>query len=448
MSENRKKQLVDLGAEALADALLELAVIDDIVDDTIDRLIGSSTENLQRYKAKLAHIKNDQPFVSWQASASFARELELLLKDLESGVQDPRTGVELIADFYRADSDVFECCDDSSGYVGDVYLNDAKRLFVAYASRCQDKQWLSELVFSLCREDNYGVRDVLMDCAADYLPEPGIRDLIGRCQMAAGEEKGHWRERTWLARVESLARQIKAAELFESTRIESRDHLGTRDDLDIARVYLERGDAQTALSWVDRVPEKGQLPNSERDRLLLDIHERLGHREKYVEMAWKLFRQHRDADFFSQLLSVIGQDQRGAVIQSEVLAILEQKRLSHTDARFLVEMEQIDAAEKYLLNRADQFNGDCYAALLPLAEAMETNGRELCASLLYRALLDSILRRAQSKAYYHGVRYLEKIDNLATSVLDWQSFENHTDYIEQLHQRHGRKYSFWRRYEG
>ena len=446
MSVHRKKQLFDLGAEALADALLELAVIDEIVDDTIDRLIGSPIENLQHYKAKLAGLKNDDRFVSWQASAAFARELEMLLKDLESGVEDPRIGVELIADFYRADSDVFERCDDSDGNVGDVYLYDAKRLFVAYASKCPDKQWLSELVVSLCREDNYSVRDVLMDCAAEYLPETVIRDLIERCQTAAGEKKGHWGERTWLARVESLARQINDADLFEKTRIAGRDHLTARDNLDIARVYLESGDVQTALAWTDRVSPDDVLCNHERDRLLFEIHGTSGNREKHIEIACQLFRQHRSVESISQLLTVIGEDQRGAVIESEVSAILEAKRLSHSDARFLVEMEQIDAAESYLMDRADQFDGDYYTGLLPLAEAMETNDRLLCASLLYRALIDSILQRAQSKAYPHGVRYLEEIDSLAASISDWQSFDSHADYIEQLRQKHGRKYSFWRRY--
>ena len=447
MNQDRKKRLVGLGVEALADALLELAVIDEIVDDAIDHLIGSNMENLQRYKAKLADLKNDDRFVSWQASASFARELEMLLKDLEAGVEDPRIGVELIAEFYRADSDVFERCDDSDGNVGDVYLHDAKQLFVAYASQCQDKQWLSELVFNLCCEDNYCIRDVLMDCAADYLPEPVIRDLIQGCQMAASKEKGHYRERTWLARVESLTRQIKDADLFENIRIAGRDHLTARDDLDIARVYLESGDAQTALSWIDRISPKEQLRSHERDRLLMDIHEKLGHQEKYVEMAWQLFRQHRSADSFSKLLSIIGEGESSTGIENEVSALLEQKRLSHTDAGFLIEVGRIDAAETYLLDHADQFNGDHYIGLVPLAEAMEANGRFLCASLLYRALIDSILRRTQSKAYFHGVRYLEKIDSLAASVSDWQSFEVHTDYVEQLRQRHGRKYSFWRKYD-
>ena len=77
---------------------------------------------------------------------------------------------------------------------------------------------------------------------------------------------------------------------------------------------------------------------------------------------------------------------------------------------------------------------------------MESAARPLCASVIYRALLDSILRRARTKTYAHGVRYLKKLDILAKSVLNWHSAANHAVYMEHLRQKHGRKRSFWTRY--
>ncbi len=60
---------------------------------------------------------------------------------------------------------------------------------------------------------------------------------------------------------------------------------------------------------------------------------------------------------------------------------------------------------------------------------MEKSGRNLCASVIYRALLDSILRRGQTKTYPHGVRYLRKLDLLARSVPDWRKVEPHDAYL-------------------
>jgi hypothetical protein len=50
--------------------------------------------------------------------------------------------------FYETDKGVFDHCDDSSGHVGDVYRSNAKELFVGYAQRCPDKEWLADLVSS------------------------------------------------------------------------------------------------------------------------------------------------------------------------------------------------------------------------------------------------------------------------------------------------------------
>ena len=447
MDPDRKKRLTEMGAEALADALLELAVHIDAADDLIERLIATPKENIQRYKAKLAGLKRRQRFISWNESAAFAHELVMLLADLKSGVDDPRTGVELVTAFYRADGAVFDQCDDSDGNVGDVFRFDAKQLFVSYAARCQDKEWLSELVFDVNRDDDYGVRDILVDCAGEYLPESMIRDLIERFQAATSRETDEYKKRHWLLGVESLARQIKDAPLFEKTRLACRGTLSAAACVDIARVYLESGDAEKALSWLQRVPAEETFQAQERDQLLLEIYGKMGDTHEQAEVAWRIFRRHRSADALADLLAVIGHDQRDAVIEGEVADLLGDTSLSHSAAIFLVEMGYMDAAETYLLDRAGQLNGDFYGGLLPLAEAMEKTDRRLCASIINRALLDSILRRAQSKAYTHGARYLKTLDRLATSVYDWRGFENHGAYVENLRQQHGRKRSFWSRYE-
>jgi len=447
MDKDRKQRLIELGAEALADALLKLAGQDEAADDLVERMIAAPKENIKRFKAKLSGLKRMRRLIRWGESAGFARELEAILEDLKEGIEDARTGAELVAAFYETDKGTLGNCDDSSGHVGDVFRYDAMKLFVYFASRCDDKEWLVDIVFKLNREDDYGVRDSLIDCAVEYLPESVIRTLIDRFQIAVGKETDEYKKRHWLSLVESLARQIKDATLFEKTRIASWGTLSTAACVDITRVYLESSDALTALSWLDRISEKDTFQADERDELLLEIHGRLGNLEKQAEVAWRMFRSHRSVDSLAELLAVIGEDQKEQVIANEIENIHKNKTLSHSDVAFLIEMERMDEAEAYLFDRIDQLNGDFYGSLLPLAEAMEADGRPLPATVLYRALLDSILRRAQSKTYPHGVRYLKKLDRLARNVSDWRDIKTHPAYIEMLRQAHGRKSSFWSRYE-
>jgi len=139
MAGNRKHKLIDLGPDALADALLKLAAHSDEADDLIEQLIATPKENVQRFRKKLSGLKHSRRFIDWRRAAGFAREIEMLLQELKSGVDDPLTGVELVAAFYEADNTIFEMCDDSSGNIGDVFRYDAKELFVDYAETMYGK---------------------------------------------------------------------------------------------------------------------------------------------------------------------------------------------------------------------------------------------------------------------------------------------------------------------
>ena len=149
MKDDRKRKLIDLGAETLAETLLDLSVHSEAADDLIERLIATPKENVRRFKKKLSSLRRSRRFVDWRGSSGFARELEMLLQDLEAGVTDPVTGIELVAAFYETDEGVLGHCDDSSGHVGDVFRYDAKELFVEYASRCADKEKIADIVLKL-----------------------------------------------------------------------------------------------------------------------------------------------------------------------------------------------------------------------------------------------------------------------------------------------------------
>ncbi len=448
MDNDRKQKLVDLGAEALADALLEIAPHSDAVDDLIERLIATPKENVQRFKMKLASLKRSERFIDWRESSEFAQELEMLLQDVEAGVTDPLTGVKLVAAFYETDEAIFERCDDSNGDVGEVFLYDAKELFVEYASRCAEKEEIADIILKLNRKNEYGVRDTLIDSAGEYLPESIIRTMILTLQRQADKEEDDFCKREPLGLIESLARQIKDAKLFADTRIATGGKLSTSALIDIARVSLESGEVETACSWLEKIPEGETYQAHDRDQLLLEIYKRQGEHEKLTDLLYEQFKSYRSMDSLQELLDVIGSDKRDKVIVDEVTIILKNSSLVNSDAEFLIAVGKIAEAEEYLISRADQLNGDHYGRLLSLAEAMESENRNLVASLMYRSLLLSILKRGYTKAYPHGVRYLKKLDKLSQIITDWKSFDNHEAFKGCVTQEHGRKRSFWSKYEG
>jgi len=447
MGDDRKHKLIDLEAECLADALLELALQSVAADDLVERLIATPTENVQRFKKKLAALKRPRRFIGRRESFGFARQLEMLLQDLKAGITDPLTGVELVAAFYETDNSVIEQCDDSDGCVGDVFRYGAKELFAEFATRCADKEKIAAILLKLNRKDDYGVRDALIHCAGDVLPEPVIRTMISSLQQRAGVARDEYQRSHHLMLVESLARQIKDAELFEQTRIASWGKLSTAAFIDIGRVYLESGNVQTAYSWLKKVPENETYQAYERDKLQQEIYTSQGDEKKLTELLYRKFQSYHSSDTLQDLLDVIGTDKRDEIISKEVELILANPAWRETDAKFLLSVGKIKEAETLILERSEQIDGDYYTRLISLAETMESENRNLAATLIYRSLLISILERGYTKAYPHGVRYLKKLDKLAASIMQWMKFDNHESFKDQIHRSHGRKYSFWSKYE-
>ena len=152
--------------------------------------------------------------------------------------------------------------------------------------------------------------------------------------------------------------------------------------IDIARVYLESGDVETAHSWLKKIPEGETFQAYERDKLLEEIYQKQGDSEKLTELLYLKFRSYPSTDTLQALLDVIGHDKRDDIITTEVAQIHNSSSLRESDAEFLISIGKIDEAEEYLLGLADQLNGDHYGSLLSLAEVMESENRGLAASLV------------------------------------------------------------------
>src|SRR6056297_731528 len=216
MTNQKKEYLMNLGVEILADALLEAALYSGITSDLVDRILATPEENIKRFNYQLANLKTSRHYYDWNQVHDLADELERMLTNLEAGVTDPKTGVELMTEFFEMDEVVFEMCDDSGGSVGDVFMRSAKELFVAYASEYEDKKCLRKLVLNLVLADGYGVRACLLDSAAEFLPEEQVRAMIEDLRRLADKEKNNFSRGSYHRQMQSLARQIKDASLFKS----------------------------------------------------------------------------------------------------------------------------------------------------------------------------------------------------------------------------------------
>ncbi|NLJ48537.1 MAG: hypothetical protein GX428_02980 [Candidatus Atribacteria bacterium] len=446
--DNLKNQLMNLSAEKLAEALVDLSNRSDQALELVERLLAKPEENLQRIKSKLSSLKRRRRFIERWRTREYAQELKDFLADIRAKVEDPKTGLELVTAFFKSDSKILEACDDSDGLVSNVFHFDAIELFVYYAKNIKDESLLSNLVFELYQKDDYGVRDVLVNQSSQFLSDEILRSLAQRCwENAKNPENDEYIARHFLFAVQSLARQLKDAPLFEKAALAAWPKLALNTCLDIAEVYFEAGDLEKALQWVMKIPPEGKFLDYKRDELLLNIYKKTNDQEKLKEVAWQIFRKQRHVETLKQLLSIIGEDQRERVITEASQEILSNPHFSESDLSFLLQTNQIDQAQCYLFKNVQELDGDRYNFLLPIAQQFEKENRFLAATMIYRELLESILNRATSKYYHHGVRYLKKLEELAPDITDWEEFLTHDQYRKKIDEAHFRKKSFWIKYE-
>ncbi|MGY4706511.1 DUF6880 family protein [Candidatus Bipolaricaulota sp. J31] len=445
--EGTVQELAALGAVRLAEELVRLAYRSDVALESVLRLLSTSEENLERFRKGLARIRRGRKFYDWERAGELADELEALLEDLKAADPSPEEALEHLAQFFRSDGKVLARCDDSSGYVGSVFTGEATGLFAEFARRCRDKAWVADLVFRLYLEDEYGTREGLLRHATEFLPEENVRALVERLwEWAQTSPENAYHA---LTGVDLLARGLRDPRLLERAVLAQYEIPPPRILLYIAEAYLEADEPEGALEWVERLPSALEpWVEDDRDDLLYRIYERLGKREELAKVAWRIFRRHRSKDSLEKLLHAVGEDQREHIVAQEVKEILSSGRFSYSDISFLIDLGRLEEAEAMLLRHTKELDGDRYNTLLPWARALEQGGYPLGATVVYRALLESILSRAQSKYYHHGARYLRKLDSLAEGISDWRGLTPHEEYKRALREAHKRKYRFWEKYEG
>ena len=440
---NSKQTLIKLGAERLAEELLKLAEHSQTAADRIDYITSSRRENFDRFELQLDELCNGA-FYDWRSVAGYAYQLSQLLCNLKESIDDSCEGIKQVRLFFERDSSIMESCDDSDGAVGMVFSIDATDCFVHFSKKCEDKEFVAKQLLELVLDDQYGLRDQLIEPASDCLPEQWLRWLVEQLQQ--GDEGDSWNVTQRTILLQSLARQLKDAQLFEEVTL--RRKLSFSSCLDVAQVYLKNGDAAQAESWAERAilefPSKYNFHSYDYQTIRREIYRQLGDREGEERMAWDIFRSNRSVERLVELLQTLGEEQRETVVTGETTLILasSQANLIESDTSFLLQLNNIDAAEQYIMKRIALLNKVDYITLTEWVVQFAHN--PLLASLIYRELLNDILKRGYTKAYHYAVDYWIQLQQLSLQVSVWEPYLTHQQYQQQVHQEHGRKHSFWK----
>ena len=183
---------------------MRLACYDDRVYGMVRTLAASTPEESADIFRQQLKRAGEGEYLPHDRAGELALDLTTLLQSLRQSVKDPRAGLELLAEFYRADADVLERSDDSYGEIGSVFQSDAQTLLTEYGVRCEDKEWLQDLLIELYSGCEYGVRDELFTTAPEIFSESDLQSLLSKLQQKADLEEGKVSKRRWLRVIEAL----------------------------------------------------------------------------------------------------------------------------------------------------------------------------------------------------------------------------------------------------
>src|SRR6185437_4831769 len=229
--------------------------------------------------------------------------------------------------------------------------------------------------------------------------------------LVSASTSGRNRQR-YLRAIVSLARQLRAPAVLEKACLALGRKASKAAVQDLVIILLETGDVRESARWAERVSFGAAHKNDCWEVLLLELYVHLGERRLAEMVAWRIFRRNREFWAFQELLDFIGTDQQDKVAQAEIVGIMQSSRIRVVDLEFLVEMEYFSEAEDYLLSHASELNGRPRNTLLPLAEQLSDAHRYLAATIIYRALLQSAVKRSTYDAD-HPARYLKELDRLS-----------------------------------
>lgn len=249
-----------------------------------------------------------------------------MLALLKKNRSEPKQLISLIFSFYTADEVILNMADDSSGDIGYVFNDAAKEIFLQYAVSYPEKEWLSQEVFELSLNDDYGVRAALVNCANQYLPVPVLRKLVALYWKEQKQDIKEVRKNLCLYSIKSIAKQLNDANLYEDASLVIMPEPSSGICFDIARVHYESGGTESALLWLLKIGDDDRYMRSERMQLLLKVYSKLNRKDEQEQIAWDIFQNSRDLNHLKCLLNIVGEEKKDNIIRKEVENIKNNKK--------------------------------------------------------------------------------------------------------------------------
>ena len=458
-SDDVKQKINSLDADTLKDFLLTIYLQNPALNSQIETMLlyNDPAALAKAILKRIQSISRGRKFIDYQMSASFSRDLDSIVTDIECGLLEssPKHAFDLMIKFLATSNKVFERIDDSSGEISGVY-RESVLLWLRAAKAWKDSSaagekvnWL-EQVYKLYLENDYGVYDPLLPNSAVLLDLDQLSQLAWRYEselrqaIKNSDEEGRFNMAvlTSCVALGSVAEALKDPALYERATLLSSPKPNDLQKKSIIEMYLHFNQADEALRWLN-TPWEARFEREHLD-LLEQAHLQKGNAEPLKQTRFQSYQREQSYSSFMRYVELLSEDEKQAARQ-EAIQLAEQGHVLETNIDMLLSLNEDERAQRLVLANPEVIMRCFYDSLLTLAKKFEKKQCWLAATACYRSLLWDILNQARYKAYSHAARYYKKLVLIAEHIQDYVPLDDHAKFVKKLDATHGRKSSFWQR---
>ena len=447
--------LKTLGVKRLTEVLAEACESDASLRRKVQILLAAREGGgkLEQALAKrIATLARSRKFLDWREAPTLAAELTALREGIvaELGSSDPRAAMDQLWRFLEIAQVTVERVDDSNGTIGDVFHDAAVDLGEMVAKVPDlDRRGFAERLHAALASDDYGIFARIIEAGTPGLGEDGrarLRELL-KAEIAAlppRREEERWSETGWpRARLSGHLGALADAEgdvnaYIEAVTLGAREHI---DAVGVAERLLAAGRPEEALAWVEK-DRRGRGPY---DLTLASLRiaalDTLGRKAEAQVLRWQAFEKTLSPAHLRDYLKRLP-DFDDIEAERRAIAHAATSPDALTALSFLVNWPAYDAAATLVHARLGELDGRHYETLGKAAEHLAEK-RPAAATLLYRAMVLSVLERGFSKGYKYAARDLKNAASVASRLPADSGIPDHDAFVAGLKAKHGRKYGFW-----
>ena len=451
-----KKGLTGLGLEKLVDILLEEAAANKALKARLQTALAGETgpdEMARLIDKRLDQIENATTRINRARARDLGAEFAALARNITSelGVADPGAAAERILRFLGLRFPVYERMATENARLRKVFEEtELTALELIKTVRAEEQPILVPHIERLRSRDRYGEHTGFLRALTGVVSAPAIdewRKLLAKVMPSEPLKLGA------LALLQLLA--LRQGHLDDYLALERQKPENRRDTLAVAGLLHQAGRSEEALEWVRERPRGGLIIEingmvgmvgpeygaRERRVLEAEILEKLRRRGDAQDLRWREFAETLDPAILRLYLSKLDDFVEFDEFDRAVALAREHEDI-YLALDFFVAWPRLDFAAAHVLRHQSDWEGRHHEELAPAAEAL-TEKEPLAAVVLYRALVEDILRRGISRAYPHAGRYVGELARLMPKLPEGHGLSSHTAFLAELRRNHSKKFGFW-----